>query len=71
MGIKEKMAQSMLNKAMGTGTQEVARVLESIHAYLELQTAYQKQILEILLRKEGKSNDEIQRNIDAIEESAD
>ena len=70
MGLKEKMAQNMLNKALGSSSKDLSRVLESIHAYLEIQTAYQKEMLKIMLRKEGKTEDEIQRNIDAIEESA-
>ena len=70
MGLKEKMAQNMLNKAMGSSAKDLSRVLESIHAYLEIQTAYQKEMLKIMSRKEGKTEDEIQRNIDAIEESA-
>ena len=71
MGIKEKMAQNMLNKAMGSSAKDLSRVLESIHAYLEIQTAYQKEMTKSMLRKEGKTDDEIQGITDTIEKSAD
>jgi len=71
MGLKEKMAQNMLNKALGSSSKDLSRVLESIHAYLELQTELQKQILTLMWEKKGLTEDDIKGNLERLEAITD